>query len=173
MRSQMAADQDRAIGLRTAWRRDARSRERRIGSRRLRRSGGRAGSRARNRAVLAASAGQVVSIGQSASRAALARYSASRIRVPRRGRTTHRQPTQKAQNRVATRRPQPAQRGQEQFVKNELPAQNARILRAERDRPVPSVIGRLTSVVLVRRPVILDVGSRPCRSRLRAGRRET
>ena len=75
--------------------------------------------------MLAASAGQVVSIGQSASSAALARSSAarSRVRAPRPHR--HRQPTQEAQDRVAARRPQPAQRGQEQVVKDELPAQHA------------------------------------------------
>ena len=38
---------------------------------------------------------------------------------------------------------------------------------------VSSLIGRLTSGVLVRRPVISDVGNRPCQSRLPAGHRET
>ena len=48
--SEMAADQDRASAFGRAWREGARSRERRTGSGRLRRSGGRAGSRARETA---------------------------------------------------------------------------------------------------------------------------
>ena len=57
--------------------------------------------------MLAASAGQVVSIDQSASRAALARSSAARI-LPGAPRPHHHgQPAQKAQDRIAPR-PAPA-----------------------------------------------------------------
>ena len=75
--------------------------------------------------MLAASAGQVVSIGQSASSAALARSSAARSRCRRRGRTAIASQPKQAQDRVAARRPQPAQGGQEKVVEHELPAQNA------------------------------------------------
>ena len=73
--------------------------------------------RARNRAVLAASAGQVVSIGQSASSASLARCSAARNCCLRRGCIAMARKPRQAQNRVAARRAEAAQRGQEQARK--------------------------------------------------------
>ena len=72
--------------------------------------------------MLAASRGQVVSIGQSASRALLALESASRSRELRRGRAMMASQPNTAQHTIASPGPQATKQRQEKLVKDELPA---------------------------------------------------
>ena len=84
--------------------------------------------------MLAAEAGQIVSIDQSASRAAPARSSEAQNRFLRRGRNAMASRPRKPKDRVAPRGAQHAQSGQKKIVEHELPAEHAaQPLRAQRE----------------------------------------
>ena len=100
--------------------------------------------------MLAASAGQVVSIDQSASRAARDRSSDARNRLRWPGRTAIASRPRNARIASPRIRPEHAQHWHEEVVEDELPREHARIRRvlSENCRRLRGVLDRLTGVVL-------------------------